>query len=131
MSDDPQPAAPVSGSGILKFLLSRKEQVAKVLGWTGTVIVRIVAGLILFAPPILVALAAYPHGAAGPAVWDVLADYVEVYGLIGITFIFGSIVIGKFDEVSRVHDFQSYINSLILATIVALIHYQPVLTAHK
>jgi hypothetical protein len=134
MSEDQQPVAPVSGLGILKFFLSRKGQAMGFLGWTGKAFIRTMAGIVLFVPLILAGMAGWSTGGlAGiaPALWETLATYVELYGLLGFLIVLGALVIGKSDELSTVKDYQSFLNSLILATIVALIHYQPVLTMHK
>jgi hypothetical protein len=134
MSEDQQPAAPVAGPGILKFFLSRKGQAMEFLSWTVKAFIRTMAGIVLFVPLILAGSAGWTTGGlAGiaPAVWETLATYVELYGILGFLIVLGALVIGKSDELSTVKDFQSFLNSLILATIVALIHYQPVLTMHK
>ena len=134
MSEDQQPAAPVAGPGILKFFLSRKGRAIKFLGWTGKAFIRTIVGIVLFVPLILAGLVGWSAGGlAGiaPAVWETLATYVELYGILGFLIVLGALVIGKSDELSAYKDFQSFLNSLMLATIVALIHYQPVLTMHK
>jgi hypothetical protein len=134
MSEDQQSTAPAADAGISKFLPFPEGMRMKYALWIAKCLFRAAIVMSLLAPPILAGLAGWAvRGLDGiaPALWETLAAYVEVYGLIGFAIIAVAIMAGKFDEISAVKDFQSYVNSLILATIVALIHYQPLFASHR